>query len=140
MEICINSKLLSFYTPKMNAVIKYWNTFRALFETKMNKNTTTINLTDVTSIYEWWTGPLTPREYRLKLTEDKMLRGTFLTDKLRWRVEQTKINVWKSVKSLSLRMFIQRMSGERRDERRQSKGAVSTKMILVNLKIEWMEG
>jgi len=37
-------------------------------------------------------------------------------------------------------MFIQRMSGERRDERRQSKGAVSTKMILVNLKIEWMEG
>jgi len=27
MEICIRSKLLSFYTPKMNAVIKYWQNF-----------------------------------------------------------------------------------------------------------------
>ena len=65
----------------------------------------------------------------MKLTEDKMLRGTFLTDGLRGRVEERKINVWKFIKSLSLRMFIQRISGERRDERRESNGAVSTKMI-----------
>jgi len=37
-------------------------------------------------------------------------------------------------------MRIQRMSGERQDERRQSKGGVSTKMILANLKNEWVEG
>jgi len=42
-----------------------------------------------------------------------MLRGTFLTDELRIRVEQRKINVWKFIKSLSLRMFIRRMSGEK---------------------------
>jgi hypothetical protein len=58
-----------------------------------------------------------------------MLRGTFLTDGLRGRVKQRKINVWKFIKSLSLRIFTQRMSGERRDERKKSKGAVSTKMI-----------
>jgi len=84
--------------------------------------------------------PLTPRECRLNLTEDKMLRGTFLTDELRGSVEQRKINVWHFIKLLSLRMFIRRMCGERRDERRQSKGAVSTKMILANLKNEWVEG
>jgi hypothetical protein len=106
----------------------------------MNKNTTTITVTDITSLYEWRTGPLTPREYRLKSTEDKMLRGTFLTDELRGRVEQRKINLWKLIKSLPLRMFMQRMSGERRDEGRQSKGVVSTTVILAKLKNEWVEG
>jgi hypothetical protein len=69
-----------------------------------------------------------------------MLGGTFLTDELRGRVEQRRINVWKFIKSESLRMFIQRMNGERREERRQSKGAVSTKMILANFKNECVEG
>jgi hypothetical protein len=85
-------------------------------------------------------GLFPPTEYRLKLTKDKMLRGTFLRDELRGSVERRKIRVWKFIKSLSLRMLIRRMSGERRDERRQNKGAVSTKMILANLKNEWLEG
>jgi len=39
-------------------------------------------------------------EYRLKLTEDKMLRGTFLTDELRGRVERRKVRVWKFINLL----------------------------------------
>jgi hypothetical protein len=100
---------------------------------------TTINLPDVTRIYEWYTGPRTPREYRLRLTDDKMLRETYLPDELRGRVEQREINVWEFIKLLSLRMLLRRMSAERRDDRRQNEGAVNTKMILANLKYEWVE-
>jgi hypothetical protein len=69
-----------------------------------------------------------------------MLRGTFLSDELKGREEQRKINVWEFIKLLSLQMLLRPLSGGRRDQRRHSEGAVNAKMILAKLKNEWVEG
>lgn len=69
-----------------------------------------------------------------------MLRGTFLSDELKGREEQRKINVWEFIKLLSLQMLLRPLSVGRRDQRRHREGAVNAKTILAKLKNEWVEG
>jgi hypothetical protein len=85
---------------------------------KQNRNNlkhTTIILSIFTCIYiyggENWS--VTTREFRLGLTEDKMLRRTFEPDKLKVSVEQRKIDDEKFIKLLPSRVLLRRMSEER---------------------------